>query len=400
MNQHADPHPSEHRLESRRALKFVVLLGVVSLFADMTYEGARSITGPYLAVLGASGTIVGIVAGGGELIGYMLRLWSGRLADRTHRYWAITIVGYVVNLLAVPLLVLAGNWETAAILMVLERAGKALRTPARDAMLSYATKHTGRGWGFGLHEALDQIGATLGPLVVAAVLMLNGDYRTGFAVLLIPALAAISVLLAARWLFPRPQELEPAGRTLSAQGFSRAYWVYLAGACLVAAGYADYPLLAYHFERIGSVSKDWIPILYAIAMAVDGLAALLFGRWFDRRGIAVLIVATAVSAFFAPLAFAEHFDAALAGAVLWGIGMGAQESIMRAAIAEMTPQHRRGTAYGMFNMIFGVSWFAGSALMGWLYDVSLPALIAFSMLAQLAAIPLFMMAHRQQRTRS
>ena len=399
MNQHADPHPSEHRLESRRALKFVVLLGVVSLFADMTYEGARSITGPYLAVLGASGTIVGIVAGGGELIGYMLRLWSGRLADRTHRYWAITIVGYVVNLLAVPLLVLAGNWETAAILMVLERAGKALRTPARDAMLSYATKHTGRGWGFGLHEARDQSGATLGPLVVAAVLMLNGDYRTGFAVLLIPALAAISVLLAARWLFPRPQELEPAGRTLSAQGFSRAYWVYLTGTCLVAAGYADYPLLAYHFERIGSVSKDWIPILYAIAMAVDGLAALLFGRWFDRRGIAVLIVATAVSAFFAPLAFGEHFDAALAGAVLWGIGMGAQESIMRAAIAEMTPQHRRGTAYGMFNMIFGVSWFAGSALMGWLYDVSLPALIAFSMLAQLAAVPLFMMAHRRQRTR-
>jgi predicted MFS family arabinose efflux permease len=400
MSQHADPPSPDRQLESRRALKFVVLLGIVSLFADMTYEGARSITGPYLAVLGASGTVVGIVAGGGELIGYVLRLWSGRLADRTQRYWALTILGYTVNLLAVPLLVLAGNWETAAILMVLERAGKALRTPARDAMLSYATKHTGRGWGFGLHEALDQIGATLGPLVVAAVLMLNGDYRTGFAVLLIPALAAISVLVAARWLYPRPQELEPAGRTLSAQGFSRAYWIYLAGACLVAAGYADYPLLAYHFERIGSVSKDWIPILYAIAMAVDGLAALLFGRWFDRRGIAVLIVATAISAFFAPLAFGERFDAALAGAVLWGIGMGAQESIMRAAIAEMTPQLRRGTAYGMFNMIFGVSWFAGSALMGWLYDVSLQSLIAFSVLAQLCAVPLFMTAHRLQRIRS
>lgn len=397
MNQHTDPPPPDHQLESRRALKFVVFLGVVSLFADMTYEGARSITGPYLAVLGASGTVVGIVAGGGELIGYALRLWSGRLADRTHRYWAITIIGYAVNLLAVPLLVLAGNWQTAALLMVLERAGKALRTPARDAMLSYATKHTGRGWGFGLHEALDQIGATLGPLVVAAVLMLNGAYRTGFAVLLIPALAALGVLLVARWLYPHPQELEPAGRTLSAQGFSRAYWVYLAGACLVAAGYADYPLLAYHFERVGSVSKDWIPILYAIAMAVDGLAALLFGRWFDRRGIVILVAATAISALFAPLAFGGGFDAALAGAVLWGIGMGAQESIMRAAIAEMTPQHRRGTAYGMFNMIFGVSWFAGSALMGWLYDVSLPTLIAFSMLAQLAAIPFFMAAHHLQR---
>src|SRR5262249_1911144 len=147
-----------HDLSKKTALKFVVLIGLVSLFADMTYEGARGIAGPYLAVLGASGTTVGIVAGFGELIGYGLRLFSGILSDRTGKYWAITIVGYFINLLAVPFLALAGRWETAALLLVMERVGKAIRTPARDAMLSHATHQTGHGWGFGLHEAMDQIG--------------------------------------------------------------------------------------------------------------------------------------------------------------------------------------------------------------------------------------------------
>jgi len=383
--------------DSQRALKLVVLLGVVSLFADMTYEGARSIAGPFLAVLGASGTVVGLVAGLGELGGYALRLWSGRLADRTHRYWTITIAGYAVNLLAVPLLALAGHWSTAAALMVLERVGKAIRTPARDVMLSYATTHTGRGWGFGLHEALDQTGATVGPLVVAGVLLWRGDYRMSFAVLLLPALAALALLMIGRAVYPRPQDLEPAGRTIATHGFSRAFWVYVSGTCLVAAAYADYPLLAYHFERAGSVPKEWIAVFYAIAMAVDGMAALVMGRWFDRRGIVVLVGATALSALVAPLAFGAGFGVALAGAVLWGIGMGAQESVMRAAIAELTPAERRGSAYGLFNMLFGVAWFAGSALMGRLYDVSIPALIAFSVVLQGAALPLFVISHRLAR---
>ena len=158
------------------ALKFVVLLGVVSLFADMTYEGARSITGPYLAILGASATAVGIVAGFGELIGYALRLVSGYISDRTGKYWTVTLFGYFINLLAVPLLALAGSWEVAAFLMITERMGKAIRNPSRDAMLSHATQSIGRGWGFGLHEAMDQIGAILGPLIVATVLYLNGGF--------------------------------------------------------------------------------------------------------------------------------------------------------------------------------------------------------------------------------
>jgi MFS family permease len=381
----------------RSALGFIVLIGVVSLFADMTYEGARGITGPYLAVLGASATAVGVVSGFGELIGYAIRLVSGYLADRTGRYWAITILGYVTNLLAVPLLALAGHWPLAAALIVIERAGKAIRTPARDAMLSHAVRQTGSGWGFGLHEALDQTGAMIGPLIVAGVLYHEGAYRSGFAVLLVPALLAIAVLLAARALYPNPRELETAPPKLAARGFRLPYWLYLAGAACVAAGYADFPLVAFHFEKQGVVAEQWIPVFYAIAMGCDGVAALVFGHCFDRWGIAVLAFATAVAALFAPLVFLGDFYGALAGVILWGIGMGAQESIMRAAVADMTAPERRGTAFGVFNTGFGVAWFAGSAIMGALYDHSVAALIAFSVVLQAAAIPLFIAVGSRQR---
>ena len=176
------------------AMKFIILMGVVSLLADMTYEGSRSITGPYLVILGASAVTVGFVAGFGELAGYVLRFFSGHLTDRTRSYWTITISGYLINLIAVPLLALAGSWEVAAALIIIERVGKGIRVPSRDVMLSHACSQVGQGWGFGLHEALDQIGAILGPLIVAAVLFFHGSYQIGFAFLLLPAILAITVL--------------------------------------------------------------------------------------------------------------------------------------------------------------------------------------------------------------
>lgn len=377
-------------MTKRTALKFVILLGVVSFFADMTYEGARSITGPYLAVLGAGATAVGVVSGFGELIGYGLRLFSGYFADRTGRYWAVTVIGYGINLLAVPLLVLTQHWETAAVLIVAERMGKAIRTPARDAMLSHATHEMGRGWGFGLHEAMDQIGAMLGPLIVAAVLYFREGYRTSFAILLIPAILALGVLGAARWLYPRPRDLELAPPDLRTEGFPRVFWIYLSAVALIAAGYADFPLIAYHFERVGSVPDSWIPVFYAVAMGVDALAALLFGVLFDKAGFSVLIVSAFFSSLFAPLVFLGSFSLALVGVALWGVGMGAQESVMRAAVAGMAPPQRRGAAYGVFNAGYGIFWFLGSALMEMFYDYSIPALIVFSVVMQLASIPLLL----------
>jgi len=377
------------------ALRFVVLLGIVSLMADMTYEGARSITGPYLLLLGASATTVGIVAGFGELIGYGLRLVSGYISDRTGRYWLLTLLGYAVNLLAVPLLALSGYWQSAAVLIVVERMGKALRTPARDAMLSHATSRLGHGWGFGLHEAMDQIGAVLGPLVVAAVLFLHDGYRTGFAVLLVPALIALGVLLAARLLYPQPADLEIATPVMTTSALPRIFWIYLVAVALIAAGYADFPLIAFHFQKTRVIPEAWIPTFYALAMGVDAIAALVFGRLFDRIGIYTLAAASLLSCLFAPLVFLGGFWPALAGMALWGIGMGAQESIMRATVATLAPPERRGTAYGVFNSCYGFSWFLGSTLMGVLYDTSLPALILFSAGMQLAAVPLLLRLRQQ-----
>ncbi|MCR4401072.1 MAG: MFS transporter, partial [Syntrophomonadaceae bacterium] len=324
-------------LAPRTAMGFVILLGLVSLFGDVTYEGARSITGPFMAVLGASATAVGVVAGLGELIGYALRLGTGYLADRTGRYWLMTILGYCLNLLAVPALALAGNWQSAALLILLERMGKAVRTPARDAMLSHASAAVGRGWAFGLHEAMDQLGAVAGPLVVGAALYFDQGYRYGFAVLAVPALMALAVLLAARFLYPRPHELEVRVLDLHARGLARTFWVYLGAAGLLAAGFADYPLIAFHFEKQLAVSATAVPLFYALAMGCDALAALVFGRLFDRIGLTVMALAAGLSALFAPLVFLGGPAAALAGSALWGVGMGAQESVMRAAVGALAP---------------------------------------------------------------
>jgi MFS family permease len=378
----------------QKAIHFVILFGFISLFADMTYEGARSISGQYLALLGASGAVVGTVAGAGELIGYGFRLVSGYISDRTGRYWTITFIGYFLNLLAVPLLALAGNWPLAASLMILERFGKAIRNPAKDALLSYATKQTGRGWGFGLHEAMDQIGAITGPLIVSGVLYLQGTYQASFAVLLIPALCALSVLVATWFLYPNPEEMEEETPNLNTEGFTKKYWLYIAAISCIAAGYVDFPLIAFHFEKAALLPEVWIPVLFAIAMAADGISALICGYLYDKIGFSVLIGVSFIAAFFAPCVFLGGLSFIVLGAILWGIGLGAQESIVRAVIANMVRMNKRATAYGLMNIYFGIAWFLGSALMGLLYDRSLILLVAFSLIAQFAALPLFFAVKR------
>lgn len=376
------------------ALKFVILMGAVSLFADATYEGARSIAGPFLSILGASAAAVGLVAGFGELVGYGLRSIFGYISDRTGRYWTITIFGYAVNLMAVPLLGLAGRWEMAAFLLIAERLGKAIRTPARDAMLSHAASRIGRGRGFGLHEALDQIGAMLGPAIVALVMYLKGGYRNSLGLLLVPAVLSLSILAVARHIYPRPRDFEETSAKIESRNFPKAFWLYLTAVGLIAAGFADFSLIAFHFKTASIVADEWIPVLYAMVMGIDALAALVFGWMFDKKGIPVMIMAALLSTPFAPLVFFGGAGLGVLGMALWGVGMGAQESIMRAAVAGFVSPDKRGSAYGIFNTGFGIFWFLGSALMGILYDVSVPFLVAFSMAAQLASVPLFLRLRR------
>ena len=373
------------------AVKFVIMVGVMSFFADFTYEGSRSITGPYLGLLGAGALTISVISGAGEFIGYNVRLLSGRGADRTGKYWPVTIGGYILQMSVVPLLALAGSWQVAAVLIIAERIGKGIRNPPRDAMLSHAAKEIGYGRAFGVHEALDQFGALFGPLLVALVLVVgHHDYKVAFAVLAAPAAVMLSLLAVARLVYPRPQDLAAGPPQATTTRLPRVFWLYLAATALAGAGFADFPLIAYHFQHAGTVPAGLTPVFYAVAMAVSGAGSLVLGRIFDKAGIAVLVPLTVVSACYAPLVFLGGFWAVLAGSALWGLGMGVQESLIPAAVAPMVSPDRRARAYGLFTGVYGTAWVAGSVVIGVLVGVSLAGLVAFCVIAELSAIPLIL----------
>ena len=384
-------------MKSRSALHFVLIIGIANFFADFTYEGARAIVGPFLGSLGASAAIIGFVAGFGELMGYGLRSVSGYLADKSHRHWAFAFAGYALNMFAVPALALATRWPLASGLVVSERIGRGIRKPTVEAMLSYAGKSIGAGWVFGLNEALDQAGATIGPLLMALILYLNGGFRTGFGVLLIPALLCLATLAAARLLHPRPHELEEGtGHTFTTTNLTRAYWIYLAAGALLAAGFADFALIGFHFHKTNTVSANLIPVFYAVAMASSALASIPLGRLFDRFGPNISLFAFVISAAAAPFVFLGTSTAALIGMVFWGVGMSAQGSLFQAMLTGVIPPQKRSTAFGLFDTGYGIAWFVGSAVMGLLYDKSILAVALFSVSLQLAALPLFFIANKQR----
>jgi predicted MFS family arabinose efflux permease len=382
-------------MKSRSALQFVLIIGIANFFADFTYEGARAIVGPFLGSLGASAAIVGFIAGLGELMGYGLRSVSGYFADKSHRHWAFAFLGYAVNMLAVPALALTGRWPAAAALVVSERIGRGIRKPTVEAMLSYAGKSIGAGWVFGLNEALDQAGATVGPLLMALVLYLNGGFRTGFGMLLVPALLCLAILVTARLLHPRPHELEEgAAHTFATTNLARVYWLYLAAGSLIAAGFADFALIGFHFHKANSVPGNLIPVFYAIAMASSALASIPLGRLFDRFGANISLFAFLISAAAAPFVFLGTFIPALIGMIFWGVGMSAQGSLLQAMLTGVIPPQKRSTAFGLFDTGYGIAWFIGSAVMGLLYEKSIVAVALFSVILQLAALPILFVANR------
>jgi MFS family permease len=382
--------------ERTSAIRFIVCLGVVSLFADMTYEGAHSVIGPYLKGLGANATQVGFVAGLGEMLAASLRFFSGRLADRTRAYWTITTVGYFLNLVVVPGLAFAGNWQAATLLVIAERTGKSVRGPARDVLLSEATERVGHGWGFGLHTAFDQAGAVLGPLLVAASVARSEQFGPAFLWLGVPAACAFVALIVARSVRPNKEipPPHPAPRT----PLPRVFWIYVAAAGVLACGFVDFPLLAFHFETVLKTRPAIIPLLYSGAMGLNGLAALVFGRLFDRFGIGTLVFGIVISLLALPLGFLGGTTGMYLSVACWAIGLGAQDAVLRAGIAQGVSMGKRGSAFGSFNAVYGVMWFLGSVAMGFLYDYSLMGLVAFGIAMQASAAVMFVYLRRPLAT--
>jgi predicted MFS family arabinose efflux permease len=386
-----------------RAYRLIILFGIVALLGDFVYEGARSVAGPFLFTLGASAFTVAFVSGFGEFAGYAIRIATGYLADRSRQYWAFVIAGYLM-IGAIPFLVLAGSWEIAALLLIAERIGKAVRSPAKDAVLSHAATEVGRGWGFGIHEALDQIGAVAGPILFVVALAAGGSYQGGFALLAIPFVLLLITLLVAWKSMPDPAGFETAAqKTAPAAGGSsnrRHLTLYAAFTALTMAGFVVFPLLAFHYKAFAIIPDAEIPAFYAIAMAVDAAVALVVGRGYDRYGLAVLLGVPVIGIAIPYVAFSQSFTAALAGAVLWGASMGMQETVLRAAVADFTLPGGRGFAYGIFNTVYGGAWFAGSIAIGALYTLGTVYAATFMILMQCAALPVLWQVVKTQKNLS
>jgi MFS family permease len=383
--------PGRNRLSPYR---FVVAFGVVSLLGDFVYEGGRSITGPYLATLGASATVVGVVSGAGEAVALVLRLGTGRASDRTGRHWAFAIAGYAITMVSVPLMAVVHAVAPASALVVSERFGKAVRSPARDTMLAQASVDMGHGRAFGLHEALDQSGALLGPLLVAAMVAISG-YRLGFAVLAVPGVLALVAVTRLRAAVPDPGEYQTAAAATNRDpapvgaGFPRRFWLYAAFTALTMAGFATFAVLAYHLQVNHVLSPPLIPVVYAAAMGAAALAALAAGRAYDRiglRGMAVLPVLAAAVPF---LSFATEPGLVCAGAIVWGAAMGVHESTMRAAVADLVPAARRGAGFGTFTAVYGLAWLVGAAVVAALYSRSVGDAEMYVVAVQAAALVAF-----------
>jgi MFS family permease len=373
--------------ERKSAIRFIVCLGAVSLFADMTYEGAYSIMGGFLKDLGATAAEVGIIAGVGEMIAASLRYFSGKLADRTRAYWTLALAGYAMNLLVVPALAFVGTWQAAAILIIAERTGKALRGPARDVLLSDATGKVGHGWGFGLHAAMDQTGAVAGPVLMFITVGRLHNFAPAFLRLAAPALLAFVAMLAAKMAYPQNKGTPPSKKDTKV--LPKVYWIYVAAAGVLALGFLDFPLLSFHFENLSIVRKEYIPLLYALAMGVNGLTALIFGRLFDKYGIVVLAWGILISMLSLPLGFLGGATAATVAVCCWALGLGVQDASLRSGISQLVSMNKRGNAFGTFNAVYGIMWFIGSATMGLLYDHWIGALVLFGLAAQLTAAGMF-----------
>ncbi len=406
---------AENNKKFSKAMLFIVLFGIVSLFSDMTHEGASSIRGAFLTLIGASAATIGFVSGLGELVGYSMRYVFGKLTDKHKCYWPMTITGYVIDVLAVPALALVGKqgWVFACALLIIQRTGKAIKKPAKDTIMSFAATQEGVGKSFGIQEVLDQIGAFLGPVLLYVVMLFrtNGTtyeiYSKCFAVLAVPGAITLILLCVTRVKFPNPENFEPEPKEFVQFKMKKEFILYIVGISLFAFGFIDYSIILMHVSRTYAnistgvaetssiINTGTLPLIYAGAMLVDAVAALIFGLIYDKKGVKALVISTIISSPFAIFVFAFHsIPMLLIGIMLWGIGMGAQESILKAAVTSMVPKQSRATGYGIFECSFGLFWFLGSWLMGVIYDISIPVMISISVFAQLAAIPFYVRSGR------
>lgn len=374
----------------KKVLIAFIALGLVSLFADMTYEGARSVIGAYFEMLGASALIAGAV-GVGEFLGYVMRGVSGVIAGilkSSKVYWGLVYLGYIINLFVVPLLAFTGNWESALLLVILERVGKGLRTPVRDVILAEVTESIGRGKGFGIHEVMDQIGAIAGPSLVMYAIG-KESIRYAFLILAIPAMASISMLILASTTYPKLKSLERRGegKKIKRRGIlSKALLFYIIAMAMLSLGFIHWSLFIYHVSYVGLMPVALIPTLYIISMATDAIVAFPVGYIYDKIGPKSILITPLLALITVPLLLHNKVGALITASIIWGIVMGIYETSMRVVVADLSTPETRAYAYGIYGLVYGFSWGIGNTIMGALYIYSKPYLIAYVVIMEMLAL--------------
>ena len=374
----------------KKVLIAFIALGLVSLFADMTYEGARSVIGAYFEMLGASALIAGAV-GVGEFLGYVMRGVSGVIAGilkSSKVYWGLVYLGYIINLFVVPLLAFTGNWESALLLVILERVGKGLRTPVRDVILAEVTESIGRGKGFGIHEVMDQIGAIAGPALVMYAIG-KESIRYAFLILAIPAMASISMLILASTTYPKLKSLERRGEGKKIKRrriLSKALLFYIIAMAMLSLGFIHWSLFIYHVSYVGLMPVALIPTLYIISMATDAIVAFPVGYIYDKIGPKSILITPLLALITVPLLLHNKVGALITASIIWGIVMGIYETSMRVVVADLSTPETRAYAYGIYGLVYGFSWGIGNTIMGALYIYSKPYLIAYVVIMEMLAL--------------
>jgi len=394
----------------------IIVFGMISLFGDIIYEGARSSIPTYLELLATPAVIVGVAIGLGEFIGYALRLASGYIADATKTYWGLTIIGYGL-IISIPLLALAYDWRLALILVIVERLGKAIRTPARDTLISVTTRGIGRGKAFGLHELFDQIGATLGPLLMTLAVYYFSkrqmsppqQFRMAFMLLVIPYVIMLCVIMGGylKLRGPTKEALIEARAVERGEKLSRKFYYYSTAVMLNTAGLFHFALILYIATGILKATLWLIPLIYLVIQGVDAVSAPLAGVAYDRYGMGVLrlpFILSILPTFFVMLMYAEEMLSPIAmvllASVSFGVVLGMQESIYRAAVADLTGISKRGLGYGVFNTMYGLGFLISGAVFGIIIDLAKTRptymfyAVIYTLILQLIAIIMLVKATR------
>ncbi|MEW6088315.1 MAG: MFS transporter [bacterium] len=401
--------------EKQTAIMLIILFGIISLFGDIIYEGARSVYGPFAKIIGMDIVLLGFITGMAEFLGYFIRFISGYLSDKTKAYWIFTIAGYGM-IISIPLLSMASVWQTVAILIICERLGKAVRSPAKDTILSSIVGPVGTGWGFALHEAMDQTGAIIGPLIFTGIFLAGtgavktiSDYQMGFRLLWIPFIIVMIAVLLAFLKAPDPGKFEAKFDLQNPPGkLSKIFWLYAIFTFVTTLGFVSFVILGYHFKDKGIISDAQIPVFYSIAMGLDAVAALIIGRIYDRlkekynnerAGTKILFIIPLFTLFIPFFGFMKNILFITIAVVLWGIVMGTHETIMKSTIADLTHFKKRGLGYGIFNMVYGLAVFFGSLLMGLLYKIHITLIIILVINVEIAALVIYFVLLKEAKER-